>query len=51
MTLVQQIIADHARQARAEVGSIVEVEVDWIYAQDGNVPTIARLFDQLKRKI
>lgn len=45
MTLVQQIIADHARQAKAEVGSIVEVEVDWIYAQDGNVPTIARLFE------
>jgi 3-isopropylmalate/(R)-2-methylmalate dehydratase large subunit len=45
MTLVQQIIAHHSRQARVEVGSIVEVEVDWIYAQDGNVPTIARLFE------
>lgn len=46
MTLVQQVIARHARHGKAEIGSIVEVEVDWIYAQDGNVPTIARLFDQ-----
>lgn len=44
MTLVQQILADHGGGRIPAVGEIVEVSVDRIYAQDGNIPTLQRLF-------
>lgn len=48
MPLVEQIIADHAVDPAGTVapGSIVTVRVDRVYVQDGNSPTVARLFDE-----
>jgi 3-isopropylmalate/(R)-2-methylmalate dehydratase large subunit len=47
--LVEQIIDSHAQsrpagQERARPGDLVSVDVDFVYLQDGNSPTVARLF-------
>jgi len=42
--LVDQIISNHLVEGTAKAGEIVTVSVDRIYIQDGNSPTIARLF-------
>lgn len=46
MSLVKEIIANHASLEKVEDGQIVTVGVDRIYIQDGNSPTIKRLFNQ-----
>ncbi|HEU5107743.1 MAG TPA: aconitase/3-isopropylmalate dehydratase large subunit family protein [Micromonosporaceae bacterium] len=46
MTLAEEIIAAHAGVDRVVPGQIATVTVDQIYLQDGNVPTIRRLFDE-----
>jgi 3-isopropylmalate/(R)-2-methylmalate dehydratase large subunit len=42
--LVDQIISTHLVEGTAKAGEYVTVTVDRIYIQDGNSPTIARLF-------
>ncbi|KLK91701.1 hypothetical protein AA309_18575 [Microvirga vignae] len=42
--LVDDIISDHMVEGRARPGDFVTVKVDRIYIQDGNSPTLARLF-------
>lgn len=44
MTLAETIIANRAGRDRVSPGEIVSVSVDRIYVQDGNSPTVARLF-------
>lgn len=47
MPLVDQIIASHRIDPVStpfEVGEIVQVSIDAVYVQDGNSPTIARIF-------
>ena len=44
--LVNRIIARHAGLNRVDAGQMVAVDVDRVYVQDGNSPTIARLFRQ-----
>lgn len=46
MPLVNSIIAKHANVEKVNVGEIVIVNVDKVYLQDGNSPTIRRLFKQ-----
>ena len=46
MSLVENIIANKAGYTSVEIGDLVDVAVDRIYVQDGNTPTIAKLFDQ-----
>ncbi len=46
MTLVECVIAAHAHDAPVHVAHIVKVDVDLVYLQDGNTPTVARLFQQ-----
>ncbi|MEK9499316.1 3-isopropylmalate dehydratase large subunit [Photorhabdus sp. P32] len=49
--IVNQIIAEHSRKPRVVAKELITVDVDRIYVQDGNSPTIAKLFRQhnLKR--
>lgn len=42
--LADQIIANHLIEGKAEPDEFVTVNVDRIYLQDGNSPTIARMF-------
>lgn len=44
MTLAERIIANHAGSAEVAPGWLVTVNVDRIYVQDGNTPTVRRLF-------
>src|SRR5215211_471816 len=44
--LVNQVIAAHAGRDEVAAGELVSAEVDRVYLQDGNSPTIARLFEQ-----
>ena len=45
--LAEQVIAGHMDPpARPRPGDLVTVDVDFVYLQDGNSPTIARLFAQ-----
>jgi 3-isopropylmalate/(R)-2-methylmalate dehydratase large subunit len=44
MTLAERIIAAHANRDRVEPGELVTVQVDRVYLQDGNSPTIRKLF-------
>jgi 3-isopropylmalate/(R)-2-methylmalate dehydratase large subunit len=44
--LANRIIAAHSDRESVESGELVSVDVDYIYVQDGNSPTIARLFDK-----
>lgn len=44
--IVNDIISDHLIEGTVEAGEIVTVSVDRIYLQDGNSPTLARLFDE-----
>ena len=46
MTLVEEIIASAAGRDTVTPGEIATVRVDRIYLQDGNTPTIRRLFDE-----
>jgi 3-isopropylmalate/(R)-2-methylmalate dehydratase large subunit len=41
---ILEIIARKGKLARVNAGDIVEIDVDRIYIQDGNAPTVARLF-------
>ncbi|CUX03980.1 aconitase/3-isopropylmalate dehydratase large subunit family protein [Rhizobium pusense] len=43
-TLVEQIIAGHAKRDFVSPGELVTASVDRVYLQDGNSPTIAGLF-------
>ncbi|WP_375411008.1 aconitase/3-isopropylmalate dehydratase large subunit family protein [uncultured Bradyrhizobium sp.] len=45
-TLVEQIIASHAKRERVSHGELVTAQVDRVYLQDGNSPTIAMLFEK-----
>ncbi|GHF69832.1 3-isopropylmalate/(R)-2-methylmalate dehydratase large subunit [Amycolatopsis bartoniae] len=44
--LANQIVAAHAGREAVGTGELVSVGVDRVYLQDGNSPTIARLFEQ-----
>lgn len=44
MTLAERIIANHANRDRVAPGELVTVAVDRVYLQDGNSPTIRKLF-------
>ncbi|WP_437908239.1 aconitase/3-isopropylmalate dehydratase large subunit family protein [Sorangium sp. So ce327] len=44
LPLVNQIIAAHGGGSSVAAGDFVTVDVDRVYIQDGNSPTIARLF-------
>jgi 3-isopropylmalate/(R)-2-methylmalate dehydratase large subunit len=44
MTLGEKIIAAHANRDHVEPGELVTVRVDRVYLQDGNSPTIRKLF-------
>jgi 3-isopropylmalate/(R)-2-methylmalate dehydratase large subunit len=44
--MVDRIIASHLVDGTVEPGEFVTVKVDRIYVQDGNSPTLARLFAQ-----
>jgi len=44
--IVNDIISDHRIEGTVDAGEIVTVSVDRIYLQDGNSPTLARLFDE-----
>lgn len=46
MSLALDIIAKHTRSDSVKVGDIVTVAVDRVYIQDGNAPTIRRLFQE-----
>jgi 3-isopropylmalate/(R)-2-methylmalate dehydratase large subunit len=46
MSLATAIIRAHAPGQQVEPGTIVDVSVDRIYAQDGNIPTLRRIFAQ-----
>lgn len=46
MSLVKEIIANHAALEKVDEGQIVTVNVDRVYIQDGNSPTIRRLFNE-----
>ncbi|UQE03624.1 3-isopropylmalate dehydratase large subunit [Bradyrhizobium japonicum] len=46
MTLAETIIAAHSGLDEVTAGSLVTAKVDRIYLQDGNSPTISKLFDQ-----
>ena len=46
MNLVERIIARAAGVEAVEPGEIVVVDVDRVYLQDGNTPTVKRLFEQ-----
>lgn len=45
MTRAEQIIARHSDQDHVAPGDLLECDVDRVYLQDGNSPTIARLFE------
>lgn len=45
-SLVTQIMAEHLIDGQMEIGSLVDIKVDRIYIQDGNAPTVARLFKE-----
>ena len=44
MTLAQRIINEHTVRDNVAPGDLVTVKIDRVYLQDGNSPTIARLF-------
>ncbi|KQR11677.1 aconitase/3-isopropylmalate dehydratase large subunit family protein [Cellulomonas sp. Leaf334] len=44
--LVNRIVAERAGRATVDVGELLFVDVDRVYVQDGNSPTIARLYRQ-----
>ncbi len=44
MTLAESIIAAHAGRESVSPGELVGVSVDRVYLQDGNTPTVRRLF-------
>ena len=44
MNLAEQIIASHAGRDAVCPGEILSVTVDRVYVQDGNSPTIAKIF-------
>ena len=46
MALVNEIIASHSKRDDVAEGDLAIVRVDKVYVQDGNSPTIARLFEQ-----
>lgn len=46
MSLAKQIIAKHANLEKVDDNQIVMVDIDRIYLQDGNSPTIKRLFNE-----
>lgn len=46
MTIVERIIAAHAQRDQVSPGDMVVAEVDRVYIQDGNTPTIARIFEE-----
>ncbi|WP_202949060.1 aconitase family protein, partial [Halomonas sp. KM-1] len=43
-TFVEKVITQHADRESVEEGDLVTVKVDRIYLQDGNTPTISKLF-------
>jgi 3-isopropylmalate/(R)-2-methylmalate dehydratase large subunit len=43
---VLDLIARKGKLARVNAGDIVEIDVDRVYIQDGNAPTVARLFTE-----
>ncbi len=44
MPLVEEIMASHAGRPTVSPGELIDVKVDRVYVQDGNSPTIAKLF-------
>lgn len=42
--IVNQIIASHSGKNQVLAGELVTVDVDYVYVQDGNSPTVAKLF-------
>lgn len=46
MPLADRIIAEHAGRSSVVPGEIHEVDIDRLYIQDGNSPTIARIFGE-----
>jgi 3-isopropylmalate/(R)-2-methylmalate dehydratase large subunit len=46
VNLVERIIARAAGVGAVEPGEIVVIDVDRVYLQDGNTPTVKRLFEQ-----
>lgn len=44
MTAVQRVAARAAQREHVDAGEIVDIAVDRVYLQDGNTPTVARLF-------
>ncbi|MCH9407621.1 aconitase/3-isopropylmalate dehydratase large subunit family protein [Pantoea agglomerans] len=42
--IVNQIIASHSGNNQVLAGELVTVDVDYVYVQDGNSPTVAKLF-------
>ena len=44
MPIAEDIIATHADQGEFRPGDLVNVRIDHVYIQDGNSPTIAKLF-------
>ena len=44
MSLVEEIVAAHADRTSVRPGELLWVTVDRVYMQDGNTPTIRRLF-------
>lgn len=46
LSLVEQIIANHSVRDHVTEGDLVTAKVDRVYLQDGNSPTICRLFER-----
>ncbi|MGB7922674.1 MAG: aconitase/3-isopropylmalate dehydratase large subunit family protein [Pyrinomonadaceae bacterium] len=46
MLLAEKIIASHVGREAVRVGEILTVPVDRVYIQDGNSPTIAKIFEK-----
>jgi len=46
MRLAEKIIASHTKRDSVRVGEILTVAVDRVYIQDGNSPTIAKIFEK-----
>ncbi len=42
--IVNQIIASHSGRGQVSAGELITVDVDYVYVQDGNSPTVAKLF-------
>lgn len=45
-TIVEDIIASHAGRGSVAEGDLVTARVDRVYLQDGNSPTVSKLFER-----